>query len=60
MLLFVASLVSFPRRKSVRRVVEWHDQQVSSKILNMTKIYQLIDVCDPRLSHGTFCQQSSN
>ena len=40
MLLFVASLVSFPRRKSVRRVVEWHDLQ--SKILNITKIYQLI------------------
>jgi hypothetical protein len=39
-LLFVASLVSFPRRKSVRRVVEWHDLQ--SKILNITKIYQLI------------------
>ena len=33
----------FPRGKSVRRVVEWHDQQVSSKILNITKMYQLID-----------------
>jgi hypothetical protein len=31
------------RSKSFKRVVEWHDQLVSSKSLNITKIYQLID-----------------
>ena len=36
---------SLPSRaeKCVSQVVEWHDQQVSSKILNITKMYQLID-----------------
>ena len=33
----------FTRGKSVRRVVKWHDQQVSSKISNITRMYQLID-----------------
>jgi hypothetical protein len=38
------SITPLPSRsKSFKRVVEWHDQLVSSKSLNITKIYQLID-----------------
>jgi hypothetical protein len=37
------SITPHPPSKSFRRVVEWHDQLVSSKSLNITKIYQLID-----------------
>ena len=33
----------FTRGKSGRRVVKWHEQQVSSKISNITRMYQLID-----------------
>ena len=40
----VASCPPLPTLKNcVRQLVEWHDQQVSSKILNITKMYQLID-----------------